>query len=160
MTVITARPSWSAYDPAQGRDVALYLYACECGRQHNSPDASVPAGWDVTYLPQLGETAVHCPDCLEAIEQKKSAELCDKIGIHPTEPRKPTTPAPFALHLQRQQEGGYLIAMTPETALMRLSPLEFYLSAEDARSFAWDLLRHADLIDAPGTLPASFGVSK
>ncbi len=88
---------------------------------------------------------------------KRGAEAAAKIGIHPPEPRQPAWPGPFALHLQKQEGGHYLIAMTPEKALMRLSPLEFFLSAEGARILAWQLLRHADLVEAPGTLPASVG---
>lgn len=91
---------------------------------------------------------------------KRGTEAVIKIGIHPTAPRTPSWPGPFSLHLQRQDDGQYLIAMTPETALMRLSPLEFFLSPEGARTLAWHLIRHADLADAPGTLPASVGEGK
>lgn len=202
---------------AEYHDIVLYTYSCsECDRHHNSTDGSLPPGWERLPL----ERAIHCPDCLATIEQRKTAEIRErqhraeenllfaamaekivdtppvtrkfaasewaeltddgkiwltaivreayrlgteavtKIGIHPTAPRNPAWPGPFSIHLQRQDDGQYLIAMTPETALMRLSPLEFFLSAEGARTLAWHLLRHADLADAPGTLPASVGDPK
>ena len=159
----TQRPdAWFGYDPATGKDQAFYLFICNtCDRQHNSPSSALPEGWHKMAVPEFGETILQCPDCDESIEREKSekirrvAKALAIFGIHPPLPRQPTTPNPFSMHLQRQQDGAYLIAITPETALMRLSPLEFFLSAEGARLFARDLLRHADLVAAPGTTPVS-----
>lgn len=173
MNAVAKSPEWSGYDPGTGDQTATtFTFICgDCGRTEHRPTAHLPEGWDRFPLYGDNRDLVRCPDCNEAIEQTKFAELqhrlCDyherggmtSIGIHPLKPAQPPGPRPFAIYLERN-EGQYLVAMTPEAALMRLSPLGFFLSAEGARTTAWELLKYADLAEAPGTLPNSSGASK
>ncbi|MGE4430898.1 MAG: hypothetical protein AB7E05_09200 [Sphingobium sp.] len=170
MNATEKQPIWIGFDPAKADSRPSHTFICSsCARQHINQSFHLPDGWEKIYAPNF-DLGLHCPDCIEKVEQHVSAKIRERretlenairnvgaIGIHPTPPRTPARPGPFSLHLQRQENGQYLIAMTPETALMRLSPLEFFLSAEGARTLAWQLLRHADLTEAPGTLPASVG---
>ena len=170
---VKAAPVWIGYDPGkEAGSAAIFAFVCtDCDRTELRPIEAIPKGWDLSPRDCSGVACLRCPDCNEAIQQTKFTEmrnrLCDAleaigastIGIHPPEPRKPASPNPFAIWLERN-EGKYLVALTPETALMRLSPLGFFLSPEGARATAWELLKYADLAEAPGTLPASMGDDK
>lgn len=230
MNAVAKSPEWSGYDPATGGQTATtFTFICgDCGRTEHRPTPRLPEGWDRFALYGDHRDLIRCPDCNEAIEQAKFAELqhrlCDYhepkasqraqegahfaamaeaivnsdpvigvyaacewselsedgrawvtaivraaygrgtaaydavIGIHPLKPGKPSGLRPFAIYLERN-EGQYLVAMTPEAALMRLSPIGFFLSGEGARTTAWELLKYADLAEAPGTLPTT-GASK
>ena len=181
MNAVAKTPIFLGYDPGtQNQSATVFTFICaDCGRTEHRPNNMAPEGWDIVPEDCSGLIGgfIRCPDCNEAIEQAKFAELqgrvCDYhelgtqlragidlsqnddmcvIGIHPPKPGLSSGTRPFAIYLERH-EAKYLVAMTPEAALMRLSPLGFFISAEGARTTAWELLKYADLAEAPGTLP-------
>lgn len=183
MNAAPKQPEIIGIDRAAGRDGTVFTFICaDCERTEHSTVACLPQGWDMCPVDCSGAQVIRCPDCNEAIEQAKFAQMqgrlvdfhnrppvgdecpcftctVDGIGIHPAQPKKPASDRPFSIWLERNQ-GEYLVAMTPETALMRISPLGFFLSAEGARRFAWELLKFAGLAAAPGTLPDRIGEAK
>lgn len=136
----------------------------DCGRAENRPDDQLPQGWDLIDMDCSGTPFVRCPDCNEAIEQRKFAEhLAARAAQSQVVPKgtkitvKPSGPRPFTVCLERQDDSSYRIAMMPEAVLMRWYPMGFFLTAAEARQLATELRTFAALAEATGTIPARSG---
>lgn len=150
------------------------IFICnDCFREENRTKPHLPDGWD-RLIDCGGFETIRCPDCNEAIEQKKTAEINrriidaglvdisgDKISLPAAEAEKyriaPTKPRAFAVFLEKQNGGDYRVAMMPEATLMRWLPLGFFLTADEADALAVELKDFAKLARHPGTLPDQGG---
>jgi hypothetical protein len=174
MNTAKKEPVWIGYDAAKSdHSVTLFIFICDnCGRHHNATTTAIPDGWDKVETPGIAETIIHCPDCLERVEQTKISELRTKLESSTFSGLTDSawaTKAAFAntlvkpLHnaftvvLEKRDGGDYRIAMLPEAAMMRWLPLGFFLTPSEARATAKQLVKYAELAEAPGTLPASIG---
>lgn len=150
------------------------IFICnDCFREENRNRPGLPDGWD-RLIDCGGRETVRCPDCNEAIEQKKTAEInrriidagiADiggaKISMPAADAEKyritPTKPCAFAVFLEKQICGDYRVAMMPEASLMRWLSLGFFLTADEADALAVELKDFAKLARSPGTLPDQRG---
>lgn len=130
---------------------------CDCDRTENRLFDVIPEGWDLVETDTNGTWGVRCPDCNEKIEQDKIREFWSKSSSNSTEtvkPDQPAVPRAFTVFLEMQECGKYMVAMTPEKALMRWYPLGFFLSPVEAHALADELRTYAMLAERPGELPA------
>lgn len=65
----------------------------------------------------------------------------------------PDHPPAFDVFLEKQEDGTYRIALAPEAVLMRWLPLGFFLTANEARRLADELITYAALAQQPGCVP-------
>lgn len=128
-----------------------YVFICtSCGRSYNSLYCNVPDGWVANLTPDGLGHDLHCPDCnLSACIAASDLQSPDKSEPQPTDP--------FDLYLEKQDNGRFQIAMTPQAVLMRWYPLGFYLSPTQARAQAAELIRLAALAENPGSVPSISG---
>lgn len=181
MNAVAETPIFLGYDPGTDAGSAtLFTFICgDCGRTEHRPTTRLPEGWDRFTLYGDNRDLVRCPDCNEAIEQAKFAELQHRVCDYHEQIIPPPVAAitlseeaaenyraamasqrPFSVFLEKQPCGEYRVAMTPEAALMRWLPLGFFLTPDQAETLAADLTRYADLARTPGTLPNSIGESQ
>jgi hypothetical protein len=164
-----------ARGPHLGIARAFNFICFDCGREEYRPTDALPEGWDKMRLGDRDKPFVRCPDCAETVEQEHFARHAATEPAHEGATAIPLTngkplwvgvdwakdiafkipvPPSFSAFLERQADGRYLIALTPEAVLMRWLPLGFFLEPGQARTLAAELTGLADLADAPGTLGA------
>jgi hypothetical protein len=150
-----------------------FTFICfDCAREEHRPTDALPEGWDKMWLGDRNKPFVRCPDCAETVEQEHFARhaatapvhVSLDLSSHPDRQIWSMTDVAGKVHivaeqrnaftafLEKQMDGRYLVALTPEAALMRWLPLGFFLEPGQARALAAELTRLADLADAPGTL--------
>lgn len=174
MPATLAQPVIIGIDRASGPELGVITFICgDCERTEHTQYCVLPEGWDLVEMDCTGIPFVRCPDCNEKIEHDKlSAYLADALasnpilnscldaevldGVHSSDPAPSAqqSPRPFSFFLEKQDTGKYLIAMTPESALMRWLPLGFFLSPAEAKTLADDLHFYAMLAEQTGTIPA------
>ncbi|MCB5423932.1 hypothetical protein H0274_01565 [Altererythrobacter sp. CC-YST694] len=122
------------------RTAFTFSFICGgCGVQNHSPRCERPAGWQFIPGSRDGDAAkLLCPDCRP----------------NPNAPSPQARSSAFALYLEKQPDGAFHIAMSPEQALMRWLPLGFFLTPAQAREMARELQNLAALAERPGSIPA------
>ena len=158
----------------------IFTFICaDCGREHNSPTAETPQGWDLHSMDCSGARFLRCPDCAEKVEQAHFDRMADFMATHPgsaataigvdagspegdkssvmarlADTWRATTPppSPFSVFLEKQDGGDYRVALLPEAVLMRWLPLGFFLTPAEARATARDLMHYAAQAERPGAL--------
>jgi hypothetical protein len=162
-----------ARGPHLGIARAFNFICFDCAREEHRPTDDLPEGWDKMWLGDRDKPFVRCPDCAETVEQEHYARHAATepahdvavananghplwVGVDWAKDSAFKIPAPpsFSAFLERQADGRYLIALTPEAVLMRWLPLGFFLEPGQARTLAAELTSLADMADAPGTLGA------
>lgn len=147
METALQEPVWAGFDRGRADCIGrCFTFICgDCERTHQSLFDRIPKGWDLQPGTGGHAPAVRCPDCMERIEQAELAR------------RQAQT---FTLFLEKQEGGHFQIAMMPEDVLMRWLPLGFYLTPEQARALAVQLVAHATLAENPGAVPGEIGGAK
>ena len=148
MKAALKEPVWTGRDLARAMDRTglCFTFICsDCERIHHNLFDRIPQGWDLQPGTAEHSPQVRCPDCVERIEQAHIAARRARS---------------FTLFLEKQASGEFQIAMVPEDVLMRWLPLGFYLTPEQARALAAQLLAHADLAENPGAVPGEIGGAK
>lgn len=154
----------SCTNPPTGRQRPITFICADCGLEEVRPTPALPKGWDlIPPRKRGGNPTIRCPDCAEMVEQAHFARHRATAPAHAGESGNrdrvtwsqvqilPDHPS-FMTSLEKQADGRYLVALTPEGVLMRWMPLGFFLEPGQARTLAAELVKLADLADAPGTL--------
>lgn len=119
----------------------FHCHQCEATRHTATP--AIPADWQLNMFDDIDAGVLLCADCLTALEAKQA----------------PASPA-FAVFLEKQPGDHFDIAMLPDSVMMRWHPLGFFLSPDQARETAAQLIQYATLAENPGSIPAGKGGAK
>lgn len=151
-------------DTSKARNQIHFIFTCsDCETTEHNKKNILPDGWD-KLNDCGGKEVIRCPDCNEAMERKKIAEIQARLCDHHEEQQAKALPTHelevFGVALEKQDSGEYRIAMLPQGVLMRWYPLGFFLTPAEAHKLADDLHTFAFLAERPGTLPRSKGDAK